>query len=198
MLSCFLLGVFVGLVSFPTSLAILLQHLTMTGCLTEHECRAFCPEVLGFESFRTDLSEGVFIFRLVVLREHRTVCFAAAVAVSVACWCATMLLHKCCTMSLQNDHGGPCFTAYEVLSWGSYFSSCLFLSAYSEDPQSPVSFYGVHLNHCFFFLLYSKELICKEKRARRLKWILFDYHRIEGAAATLRRHEGISLSMMET
>lgn len=99
--------VFVGLVSFPPSLAILLQHLTMTGCLTEGQCRAFCPQVLGLGSFRTDLSEGMFIFRLVVLCEHRTACFAAAVSVSVACWCATMLLHRCCTMSLQmimGDH----------------------------------------------------------------------------------------------
>lgn len=107
MLSCFLLGVCVCLVSFPTSLAILLQHLIMTGSLTEHECRDFCPKVLGLGSFWTDLSEGVSIFRLVVLREHRTVCFAAAVAVSVACWRATMLLHRRCTMSFQmimGDH----------------------------------------------------------------------------------------------
>lgn len=77
LLSCFLLGVFVGLVSFSTSLAVLLQHLTMPSCLTEHECRAFCPEVL-------DLS-GQTCLKVVVLREHRTVCFAAAVTVSVAC-----------------------------------------------------------------------------------------------------------------
>lgn len=184
-LSCFLLGMFVGLVSFPTSLAILLQHLTMPACLTEHECRAFCPEVL-------DLS-GQTCLKVVVLREHRTVCFAAAVTVSVACWRATMLLHRYCTMSLHpssqmimGDHVSQHMKfCLGVLTFPPVFFWALTL----KIPRVQYSFNGVHLNHCF--LLYGKELNHKEKRARRLKWILLDYHLIEGAAAILRRHEGI-------
>lgn len=72
---------FVGLVSFSSSLAVLLQHLAVIGCVTEHECRTLLSEAVG-PPVQTCLK--VSIFRL-VLCEHRTGCFAALLSVTVAC-----------------------------------------------------------------------------------------------------------------
>lgn len=72
-------------------------------------------------------------FRL-VLRERRTVCFAAALSVTVACWRATMLLHRHHTTSppeQSDDHRRPHLSVSSAVMG----FSLSFLS-FSEDAKS--------------------------------------------------------------
>lgn len=99
-------------------------------------------------------------FRL-VLCERRTVCFAAALTVPVACWRAMMLLHRHHTMSSpkqSDDHRRPHLSVSSAVMGFSTFLLVLFWEL-ALKIQSPV-----------VFLWCSFRCYCKAEN-RRLKWI---------------------------
>lgn len=154
----FIFFLFLWLFSFST--------LAVIDCLIEVQSFAI-PEPRVFLS---QMWLKTSTFRL-VLRERRTVCFAAALSVTVACWRATMLLHRHHTTSppeQSDDHRRPHLSVVKCCHGVLTFLLVLFWRCKVQE-----SFCGVHLDHCFI-------CYCKEVRKER-EMNSTDYSRLEGA-----------------
>lgn len=126
---CVFIGLFCSILFFfPIFWLFYFSTLAVIDCLIEVQSFAI-PEPRSFSQMWLKTST----FRL-VLRERRTVCFAAALSVTVACWRATMLLHRHHTTSppeQSDDHRRP----HLSVSSATMGFSPSFLS-FSEDAES--------------------------------------------------------------
>lgn len=127
---CVFIGLFCSIFFFfPIFWLFYFSTLAVIDCLIEVQSFAI-PEPRVFLS---QMWLKTSTFRL-VLRERRTVCFAAALSVTVACWRATMLLHRHHTTSppeQSDDHRRP----HLSVSSATMGFSPSFLS-FSEDAES--------------------------------------------------------------
>ena len=137
---------------FPISLAILLQHTSCDRLSDRREVQSFAvpkPRV-----FPSQMWLKTSTFRL-VLCERRTVCFAAALTVPVACWRAMMLLHRHHTMSSSkqsDDHQRPHLSVSSAVMGLSTFLLVFFWEL-ALKIQSPVVFLWCSFRSLLYMLL---------------------------------------------
>lgn len=152
--------VFVVVVSTLILWLFYFSTLTVIGCLIEHNCRALLSwslrSLLHRHGWRCPS------FRL-VLHECRTVCLAAVLTVTVACWRATMLLHRHHTMSLpEQSEDQKSVVLFSM--WSSVLGSFPFVFFWEftlKIHRVQQSFYSVQLDHCF--ICCCKEFNYKER-----------------------------------